>query len=454
MSSAVKFNDDLFNNFFLVMPQNASKIVFIDLDHTLLYNNDIRLVAARHALKVLFPEHKIEQALSTYWTIIEHTYAFEALGFPSFSHYWNPIEIYAILALLTADNEFIKNNSEALTIDKKNIWADLFDLDRAVRGENRARFFSDQDFYEAFLETSENKNRLKAFAQLARKILPDPLFLEAQRTYNRNLELKPLKDALGFLKRLKESEFLFYLVTEGLTRIQMEKVALLGLQDLFDGHILVTQAAAEPFEFGEIFKAAKALAVDRVQLFADEQRCLDYLTLSYFSSLIRRWTDKSNKQFYARVLHAVQINSFFPQQGLSHIEVLDRNEWLSRPPIKLAMIGDRYDKDLLPVLELCGKENSMTIRVQQGRYKDMPHPQQKATWRSPTISFEDFAQVEEIIFDPQKWEAIGPIPWPKIFDEPRSMQSAIYIEHAKSMAIPSVQKLARILENEQQSPRN
>ncbi len=433
----------------ITMQQSVRKIIFIDLDHTLLYNNDIRLAAARHALKVFFPGHEVEQALSTYWTIIDHTYAFESLGFPSFSHYWNPLEIYPILALLTDDNEFAKTNSAASVIDKKALWADLFNLDRIVRGANRASFFSDESFYEAYLETLENKERLKAFAQFVREISSESIFLEAQRTYDRNLEWKPLKDALGFLKRLKESDFLLYLVTEGLTQIQLAKVALLGLQEFFNGRILVTQAAAEPFEFEEIFKAAKDSVPDQKRWLGDERRCLDYLTLSYFSKLIRRWADKSNKQFYARILHAVQINPTSPQHSLSKVKVLDRNEWLARPPIKLAMIGDRYDKDLLPVLELCGKENSLTIRVRQGRYKDMPHPQHQETWRSPTNSFECFSQVEEFIFDPKNWEAVGPIPWPKIFDEPPSVQSAIYIEHAKRMAIPAVQELARILEDEQ-----
>ncbi len=433
------------------MLQNTHKVVFIDLDHTLLYNNDIRLAAARQALKVLFPEREAEQALSAYWTIIDHTYAFEALGFSSFSHYWNPIEIYAILALLTDENEFVKTNSAASVIDKKALWTDLFNLDRMVRGANRASFLSDKDFYEAHLETLENKERLEAFARLVRKISSAPILGEARRIYDGNLELKPLQEALGFLKRLEKSNFLLYLVTEGLAQIQLEKVALLGLQEFFNGRILVTQAAAEPFEFEEIFKAAKDSVPEQKRWLGDERRGLDYLTLSYFSKLIRRWADKSNKQFYARVLHAVQIDPTSPQHSLSQVEVLDRNEWLARPPIKLAMIGDRYDKDLLPVLELCGKENSITIRVRQGRYKDVPHPQQKDTWRSPTGSFEDFSQVEEFIFDPQNWETVGPIPWLKVFDEPPSVQSAIYIEHAKRMTIPSVQKLARILENEQRS---
>jgi len=433
------------------MLRNSRRIIFIDLDHTLLDNQDIRLTAARQAFKVLFPKHAIEQVLLTYSTIIDHTYAFEALGFPSFSHYWNPIEIYAILTLLTKDNHFLKTHPEVVIFDPQTIWTELFTVDRMVRSANRSGFFSDEDFYGAFFDTLENKERLKAFANLVRKILSDPIFSEAQREYNRNLELKPLKDALRFLRRLKESDFLFYLVSEGLTQVQLEKVSRLGLQEFFNGRILVTQAAATPVEAEEIFQAAKNLVSDREKLLANDRRCLDYLALSYFHGLIRRWADKCNKQFYGRVLHAVQLNSTSPQEVLSKVEVLDRPEWLARPPIKLAMIGDRYDKDLLPVLELCGKENSITIRIRQGKYKSVPHPQQNDTWRSPTVTFEEFSQIEDFVFDPNNWDKIVPVSWPKIFDEPPSVQSAIYIERAKRLALPSVQKLARILENEQRS---
>jgi FMN phosphatase YigB (HAD superfamily) len=435
----------------MAMQQNVRKIVFIDLDHTLVDNQDSRLMAAQRALTILFPEYAIEQALSTYSTIVDHTDAFEALGFPSFRHYWNPVEIYAVLALLTHDNNFVKIHPEVLTFDPDALWVDLFTVDRMVCGTNRSGFFSDEDFYGTLLGTLGNNEPLRAFAGLVRKILHDPIFQETQAEYDRNLRLKPLEHVTNFLKRLQESGFLFYLVTEGLTQVQLEKVSLLGLQEFFNGRVLVTQAMAEPFEAEEIVKAAKDLASDRGRLLADDQRCLDYLTLSYFSSLIRRWSDKSNKQFYSRVLHAVQFDPMSPQHSLSKVEVSDRAEWLSRPPIKLAMIGDRYDKDLLPVLELCGKDNSITIRIQQGKYKSVPHPQRANSWRSPTATFEEFSEIEDFIFDPSNWDAIAPVPWPRIFDEPPGVQSAMYIERAKTLAIPSVQKLAKILENEQRS---
>jgi len=431
------------------MQQKAKSIIFIDLDHTLLDNFDLRLSAARHALQVLFPEHALEEALSNYSTIIDHTYAFEALGFSSFSHYWNPIEIYAILVLLTNDNYFIKAHPEAAAIAVQSTWADLVNLDRTVHRASRSSFLSDKDFFAALLHVHEDKDRLKTFADHVKRILPDPVFREAQQAYRQNLAWKPLDDAIQFLRRLQESDFLFYLVTEGLAPVQLEKVSLLGLQEFFDGRILVTQAAAEPREAAEILQAAQNIISERGQFPADEESSLDYLTLAFFHGLIRKWADKCNRQFYGRVLHAVQINPAAPQERLHEVEVLSREEWLARPPIKLAMIGDRYDKDLLPVLELCGKEKSITLRVRQGKYKSVPHPQQSDTWRSLTVSFEEFSQVEAFVFDPKNWEAIDPVPWAKIFDEPPSIQSAIYIDRAKKMGVPSVQKLARILENEQ-----
>ncbi|GEM_PF-5767577 len=437
----------------MAMSKNIRKVIFIDLDHTLLDNQDVRQAAAQRALKVLFFDDAVERALMTYSAIIDHTYAFEALGFPSFSHYWNPVEIYAIVALLTNDNNFIKTHPDVSTVDPKVLWADLLSLDRVIRSTNRSGFCSDEDFYETVFGTFENKERLKTFVNLVKKILTEPIFSEAQREYNRNLELKPLKDALRFLRRLKENNFLFYLVSEGLTQVQSEKVSLLGLQEFFNGRILVTQAAATPVEIEEIFQTAKNLVSGREKFLADDQRYLDYLTLSYFHGLIRRWADKCNKQFYGRVLHAVQLNSISPQEVLSKVEVLGQSEWLARPPIKLAMIGDRYDKDLLPVLELCGKENSITIRIRQGKYKSVPHPHQTDTWRSPTATFDEFSQIEDFIFDSKNWEAVASVPWPKIFDEPSSVQSAIYIERAQKLGIPSIRKLARILENEQRSRR-
>jgi FMN phosphatase YigB (HAD superfamily) len=373
------------------------------------------------------------------------------LGFSSFSHYWNPVEIYAILVLLEQDNHFIKVHPKAAVIEARSTWAALVKLDRAAHSASRSGFLSDKDFFEALLNGHEDKDRLKAFAEHVKRILPDPIFREAQQAYRQNLAWKPLEEAIHFLQRLQESDFLFYLVTEGVTAVQLEKVSLLGLQQFFNGRILVTQAAAEPREAEEIFQAAQNIVSERGQLPAGEESRLDYLTLAYFHGLLRKWADKCNRQFYARALHAVRLDPAAPQERLREVEVLSREEWLARPAIKLAMIGDRYDKDLLPVLELCGKENSITLRVRQGKYRHMSHPEQSESWRSPTASFEEFSQVEAFVFDPKNWEAIGPAPWPKIFDEPRSVQSAIYIERAKKMDMPSVQKLARVLEHEQKS---
>ncbi len=433
------------------MSQHPRKIIFIDLDHTLLDNLDLRLTAAREALKVLFPERALERALSSYSTIIDHTYAFEALGFPSFSHYWNPIEIYAILVLLTDNNYFLQAHPEIAGSDTQSTWADLVDFDRKVHSASRSSFLSHQDFFEALLNTQENKERLQAFVDQVKTILPDPIFQEAQHEYHKNLKWKPLDEAIYFLQRLQDGDFLFYLVTEGLTQVQLEKVALLGLQEFFQNRILVTQAAAEPRAATEILQAAQNIVSDRGRLPANDKSSLEYLTLSYFYGLMRKWADKCNRQFYGRVLQAVQLDPVSPQDRLHEVEVLSREEWLARPAIKLAMIGDRYDKDLLPVLELCGKEKSITIRVRQGKYKSVPHPQQSDTWRSPTASCDEFSQVETFVFDSKNWEAIAPVPWPKIFDEPPSIQSALFIARAKTLAIPSVRKLTAILENEQKS---
>ena len=431
------------------MQQDTRHILFIDLDHTLLDNLDLRLSALRPVLKFMFPEPALAQALSSYSSIIDHTYAFETLGFSSFSHYWNPIEIYAILALLARDSHFLAAHPEIVMDDREGVWVDLLDLDRSVRGADRAIFFSDEEFYAAQLERFENKARLKTFAQLVAKTISDPMFRQAQRMYDSNFGLRPRPDAHRFLQRLQTSGFSYYLVTEGLTQVQLEKISLSGLHEQFKDRVLVTQAFADTAESRDIVKAAHALDGNPSRLLADDQRSLDYLTLSYFSSMMRRWADKSNKQFYARILHAVQINPDSPQQSANRVEVLNRAEWYRRPPIKLAMIGDRYDKDILPLLELCGKENAITIRIRQGKYQDVPHPLQSVTWRSPTASFDEFAQVGDFIFDSRNWAAIAPVPWPKIFDEPPSVRSAIYVDWAKKRLDSSVQKLAEILENEQ-----
>jgi FMN phosphatase YigB (HAD superfamily) len=161
-------------------------------------------------------------------------------------------------------------------------------------------------------------SRVKQIESDTKSMLPID---EAVRKFNILTRKIPLsKNAENLIMSLVEVGIESYVVTEGKKPIQTEKFKKLGLQRLIESR--------------------------------------NFLVV-----------DKKNRHSFLDVLKAIQIFPDYPQKFLEGLVDLDYSQISNRKLLKVASVGDRYDKDIAPLLEILGK-NVITIRLLFGKYKN------------------------------------------------------------------------------------
>jgi len=202
--------------------------------------------------------------------------------------------------------------------------------------------------------------------------------LEFRRFITEKARLVP--GATELAGRLRAAGAKIYVVSEGDSSVQTFKFASLGLAPLIDECIVTDVTCGAAPIAAELFDRFK----DAAQVPAPVEQLFDQLS-SY---------SVKTKAFYSKLIHVLVEQSGDLQQRLKSPRFLTALEWQCTRPHFIVMIGDRYRKDLEPLLQI-GSTGIEGYRVLSSRYsrEDPLHEILQAGNPPPRGEFPDLRSV-------------------------------------------------------------
>jgi FMN phosphatase YigB (HAD superfamily) len=235
-----------------------------------------------------------------------------------------------------------------------------------------------------------------------------------------------------------------YIVTEGHEETQNNKLRCTGLDDLFPRERVLSTGAASAgdparIDLTRLFQAhthRKSGVEEVIRIIGEQAALLGKLTalltkleansnlLDFLGNLLDTLQRKRHKRFYCAVLDAIRLKPESPARLLQSF--LQKNLGAADAhiqgirPIKFFMIGDRYDNDCEPLLDIptsnAGLTGIGTCRLLSGsRAKGFCPPSEEPprskeelpARRKPTMFVCDtLAQIAHFLHTPRIWEGI------------------------------------------------
>jgi len=231
-----------------------------------------------------------------------------------------------------------------------------------------------------------------------------------------------------------------YVVTEGHQETQFRKLRCAGLHDLFPRErVLTTGAAGNPANARGDLEALQRRCEAEVQLLeamepcgrADRTGCaIEQLlqerrrhleAVKLLLSLIDVLRQKGAQSFYSAVVDAIRVNSESPAEVLRSFAERRQSAYRGRArrslrtPRKFVMVGDRYDYDCRPLLELLqpavpgDRPKVGVFRVLSGRRaREFPPPEEE---KEPDATYvcDSLLQVAHVLGGATVWGAIDAV---------------------------------------------
>jgi hypothetical protein len=171
-------------------------------------------------------------------------------------------------------------------------------------------------------------------------------------------DLEPLMDALVARGAFPVA------ISEGLRRYQNEKLERTGLLERFRGCTLLTETAAAVPGRSEFDLAFTDLINRQAASGGDIDPELTFLW--HYHGIIEAWSSKT-PWFFGRCLHALQESPTRPEEVFREPRFVEPDRW-RKQPLRFVMIGDRYDKDVEPLIDLLGPNIGLKLRLRMGKY--------------------------------------------------------------------------------------
>lgn len=202
--------------------------------------------------------------------------------------------------------------------------------------------------------------------------------LEFRRFITKNAKLVP--GAAELFGRLRVTGAETYVVSEGDSSVQTFKFCSLGLASLVKECIVTDVTCGGAPIAIELFDHFK----DAAQVPPCIERLFDQLS-SY---------SVKSKAFYSKLIHVLVEQGGSAQERLQSPRFLTAEEWQRTQPYFVAMVGDRYRKDLEPLLQI-GSAGIQGYRVLSSKYsrEDPLHEILESGKPSPTGIFPDLRSV-------------------------------------------------------------
>lgn len=434
------------------------RIVFFDIDNTIIDNHSIRHKAMAPALECLELGKTKEELMPLYEKVVECGFIFELMELTNFIHIWNSHDLYAVIKILYSQNETdykrlcMSKDDQAVFIKK------IEELKKAFSDAHLDRTSFDRDVYEDFKKNVLKEPDVRRFLQMVKKIRNRPEIKKAFKIFRSSLRLVPAPGFIHLLHQLIKSGFNVYFVSEGIEKIQRQKLKKLRLLKLFKQRLITTDAAADTKAWIQI-KKMRLRCEKRLQSVNLSDLNRKNLTqkqkiLRFTETLLEAYSAKSNPFFYARVIHAVKQNQKAPLHRLKSFAYIPLTWWYMKPPIQIAVIGDRYDKDILPLIQLSGKNRIISILYNQGKYKRTFPRENHISETSdvpPDFIVEDFKAVKDILFDSSLWLSRELVPYSDIIPaDTGDNNNPLLLKSFYSIRFSPVKKIMNIAAKQQE----
>lgn len=320
-------------------------VTMFDLDDTLFDYSGLRLRATADALEGLIGDPRSASSELAEFLRPPLTDALAAFGLPDLRKQWDSPDVYVLAQLLDQPSTRDMLVSVARSAEECGC------------GENDAAFAEKVRIYRYYAELEKSPvaaGLLKAIADVRdRKRLDLDSRAERFRQFvARNATLLPgAADIFAQLRTLGAS---IYVVSEGDSPVQEFKFRLLGLPELADACMVSDVTCSVSPVLDELFRGFRNMRdiPDCVGRIFDQLSPYAVKSVPFYSKLIHAFADPAPESLEAR---------------LSSPRFLTVEEWRSTQPHLFVMVGDRYRKDLEPLLQL-GPEGIRAYRVLHGRY--------------------------------------------------------------------------------------
>lgn len=426
----------------MIKKKNEDRIVFIDLDNTIFNNLQIRHTAMKLALEGLNLNRNIKELLGNYELVVDLSDGMEAIGIPNFKHYWNSPQLYAVLTILFTDNEVHKKNLGINSVDQKKFLEEISQINiNMIQTKKDANNY----FQKRIPLNICNKDPvIRKFLKILNEIIDDESFQNSYNIFENNLKFEPYDGVFDLFEELNEQDIKIYIVTEGLTEIQHKKIKGLGLGDF--KKVLTTEDASNPFGIKKLRKASSIFI--NFPRESDNNFFKKRELLLLCLQILNQYSDKSNPHFYSRVIHAVVKNPENPSAALKQFSFIPKNIWQKKTRLRLAMIGDRYDKDLKPLILLLGRNSIMTVRLKKAKHwkKDPSHLIDKNL--RPTLTTRNFEEIKRYILAQSNWKKLHYVPYPELINKSMIKISSDHLEYSKGLKLLIIKKIFNIIKTE------
>lgn len=324
------------------------------------------------------------------------------LGFANVLHDRGHVDGLAALALLFATRSDLLANLGDSPTRREAFIALLDDLDGIARGTRRG---SPQDRLgaERLLRlklSSQDASALRSAVNEASKQL---VLREWSATHNAIEDDHPVDDVYPMLRDLIGRGAICVVISQGQSTFQRQKLQRLGIARLLSGQTLITQDARR-------IAGYDALDVRIDALLACDDSSDELNNLWVYRCLLDVWGSKS-RWFYARCLHALHGGRGNVEKRVATLTTVSHNDWTTSPP-RLVMIGDRYEKDIRPVIDLLGFGVAMTAHLCAGKYNEDFSVADLPKHARPTRSFDSMSALREFLDNELTVLSVSPVETP------------------------------------------
>jgi FMN phosphatase YigB (HAD superfamily) len=332
---------------------NNQWIVLFDLEHTL-YEAYQSWRRPLHHLFIKQIGYK-NFPWDTYFTIRKHYRIFDLIFDKSFRHHWLTPEIVSLMILLMEK----KINPVTLLIELEKI---EFQIELI-----KNQFYRPGQFYvEAHKVFRSHRTFISAIEYINEKSKSD-FISKIQKEYYNRVNIQPYEGVLDGLNQLFDRDIKVYLASEGDYDHQIFKVQELHLEKHFSEKILASEIYKSNYYYKKnwyLIKTAIENGSYSKRLFSEEIIKADETVRKY--ALMKR---KENYYYYYSILNAIRLNNKKPEEVLLKSKNNDLINYKNLNQFHIIMVGDRLDKDVLPVWRIFGKQ-AFLIRVKVGKYKN------------------------------------------------------------------------------------
>ncbi len=481
-------------------------VVAFDLDNTLTnptgeaYNRSVREFLARSELR-LDPD----EGFKTFEEVRSHGIVLERLGLGNPIHERDHPDGMALLCLMGCKNPAVLRKLNVHAEDQPAYDIVLRRLRELHRG-SRTGAHEQRLEAEITLRTAvRHRPEVRRLSDEIKRVALDPFVARLAKTYRDIALAQPVPDHRPLIEGLISKGATPVVISEGRTAIQLEKLHRLGLLEMLEGQVLVTEDAAKPPGIDELDEAISG-RMDAHGGGASVSDDDELALLWHFHCLIDSWNDKT-PWFFSRCLHAIQHAravgwalptrngadagrilpgyvfrspkcrteaplldkegfgevlahcpppSFPPCQGgmpnadspatSSHNPIfLPVQRWRDRP-LRFVMVGDRYDKDVRPLMDLLGSNVGLKIRLQAGKYAHLHPADELPPDQLPDRTFTDWDSLSAFLTHDLRIDDIEPITAPPDI-VPRDGIRSDFIERGLDCPIAAVRLVAEAVAN-------